>query len=141
LLTIVDAIAVADVEAGLGAIPPDRVLDEPGKGRGKFGVEFPGVNLVGNQAKNPGAAGWAITPGAVRVVGQEPGQDSGPDQEVVDQRVDRDHPGSNGDPVRPVVGRADQDRRQRHGQDLVRDPYTWRSGPVTASPARTPQSG
>ena len=28
-LAIINAIAVAHVEAGLGAVPPDRVLDEP----------------------------------------------------------------------------------------------------------------
>jgi hypothetical protein len=31
-LDIIDAIAVANIETGLAAVPPDRVLDEPGKG-------------------------------------------------------------------------------------------------------------
>ena len=30
-LAVIDAIAVADIEAALGAVPPDRVLDEPRK--------------------------------------------------------------------------------------------------------------
>jgi hypothetical protein len=30
-LGVINPIAVADIEAGLGAVPPDGVLDEPGK--------------------------------------------------------------------------------------------------------------
>ena len=44
-LAIINAIAVADVEAGLGAVPPNRVLDEPGKRLRKPGIELPGVDL------------------------------------------------------------------------------------------------
>jgi len=39
---IIDPVAVADVEAALAAVPPDCVLDEPGKDRRrcKFGLDY-----------------------------------------------------------------------------------------------------
>jgi hypothetical protein len=40
---IIDAIAVADIEAALAAVLPDRVLDEPGEGPRKGRVELPGA--------------------------------------------------------------------------------------------------
>jgi hypothetical protein len=48
---IVDAIAVADIEAALAAIPPDRVLDEPGKGLRKGRIELPGIDHLGHSLK------------------------------------------------------------------------------------------
>jgi hypothetical protein len=44
---VVDAIAVANVEAVLGAIPPDRALHEPRKRRGKGPIELASVNVRG----------------------------------------------------------------------------------------------
>ena len=41
---IVDAIAVTDIETALAAIPPDRVLDEPGEGLRKGRIELPGID-------------------------------------------------------------------------------------------------
>ena len=43
-LAIIDPIAVAHVEAGLGAVPPNRVLDEPRKRLRKAGIELPGID-------------------------------------------------------------------------------------------------
>ena len=41
--SIVDAIAIADIEAGLGAVAPDGALHEPRKHRGKGGIEGRGI--------------------------------------------------------------------------------------------------
>jgi hypothetical protein len=42
---VVDPIAVADGEAVLGAIPPDRALHEPRKRRRKRWIELAGINV------------------------------------------------------------------------------------------------
>ena len=47
-LDIINPVAVANIETVLGAIPPDRVLDKPGKGLRKVGVELPGVDPLGH---------------------------------------------------------------------------------------------
>jgi hypothetical protein len=44
---IIDAIAVANIEAALTAVLPDRVLNEPGEGLRKVGVELPGIDPLG----------------------------------------------------------------------------------------------
>jgi hypothetical protein len=64
---IINPIAVADMEAASAAIPPDRVLDEPGKGLRKGWIELPGVDPLGNGLNNIGAA---ARPVAGRVVWQ-----------------------------------------------------------------------
>ena len=43
-LPIIDPIAVADIEARLGAVPPDRVLDEPREWLRKARIELPGID-------------------------------------------------------------------------------------------------
>ena len=55
-LSIINPIAVADVEARLGAIAPDRVLDEPGKRLRKLGIELPGIDPPRHRLYNVGAA-------------------------------------------------------------------------------------
>ena len=42
-LAVVDAIAVANVKAGLGAVPPDCMLDEPRENLREAAVEAPGI--------------------------------------------------------------------------------------------------
>ena len=49
---IIDLIAVADVEARLGAVPPDRAGDEPGKRLRKLRIEPTGIDGRGNANKN-----------------------------------------------------------------------------------------
>jgi hypothetical protein len=55
---VVDLIAVTDIQALLGAVPPDRVLDKPRKWVGEVPVEGPGVDPVGHSpddvAQRPG---------------------------------------------------------------------------------------
>ena len=120
-IPVIDPVAVADVEALLAAIPPDRELYEPGENRRESAVELPSVDLAGNQPDNVGAAAWPVAAGPVGMGGLEPAQDPGPVQEVVDQGIDGDQVHANFQPPRANVSGADQNARHRHGQDLVRN--------------------
>ena len=93
-LPIVYAIAVADVEARLGAVPPDRVLDEPRKRLRKPGIELPGINPLRHCLNNVGAAASLVAGRTVRMVGAESCQDAGADQKVVHQSIDGNHAGA-----------------------------------------------
>ena len=53
---IIDAIAVANIEALLIAIPPDGVLHEPRKHLRKAAIELPGIDLVRNRPNDVGTA-------------------------------------------------------------------------------------
>ena len=98
------AIAVANIEAALVAILPDRVLDEPGKGQRKVGVELPGIDVGGNRPDNVSTAVRPVTANTVLMAATEPLQNPGTVQEVVDQRVDGDHVAANRNPARPGAG-------------------------------------
>ena len=108
-LAIIDAIAVADIEAVLRAIPPDCVLDEPGKRLRELGVELPGIDPVGHSLDNVGAAARPIAGDPVGMVGLKSAQDPGPDQEVVNQGIDGDHAGADLVPKPPLGRSGDQD--------------------------------
>ena len=81
---VVDAIAVANGEAVPGAIPPDRVLHEPGKRRGESRIKLPSINARGEQTENAGAPSRPVAPLSVRMIGAQPPQDPGSVQEIVD---------------------------------------------------------
>ena len=49
-MPVIDPVAVADVEALLAAIPPDRELHEPGKDLREAAVELPSVDLAEQRA-------------------------------------------------------------------------------------------
>jgi hypothetical protein len=53
-------IAIADVQAALAAVPPDCVLDEPGKDLWKRWVELPGIDVFGDDLKNVGTAAGLV---------------------------------------------------------------------------------
>ncbi len=118
-ITVIDSVAVTDIEALLAAIAPDRELHEPGKYFRKGTVELPCVDPLSDHANNVGAATWLVAALAVRMGRVEPVQDSGPVQEIMDQGIDRDQLYANLQPVGANVASADQDPRQRHGQHLV----------------------
>src|SRR5438477_5631619 len=80
---IIDTVAVAAVEPGSGAKPPNRVLDEPWKVGGVGGVEPACIDAAGNPLDNRGAPAWAIAAGAVQVLGLQPTKNAGAMQEVV----------------------------------------------------------
>ena len=73
-MSVVDPVSVTDIEAALGAIPPDRVLDVPGKDRQKRWVELPSIDPLGHGLNNVGAAAWPVAGRAIRVVRVEPGE-------------------------------------------------------------------
>ena len=70
-LAIINPIAVADVEARLGAVPPDRVLNEPRKRLGKPGIELPGIDPLGHGLYNVGAAASLVAGRTIGMVGLE----------------------------------------------------------------------
>ena len=120
-IPVIEPIAVADVEALLAAIPPDRELHEPGEDRREGTVELPGVDLAGNLPDNVGAAAWPVTAGPVWMASLEPAQDPGPVQEIVDQGIDRDQVHADFQPPRANISGTNQNARQGHGEHLVRN--------------------
>ena len=93
-LAIIYAIAVADIEARLGAVPPDRVLNEPRKRLGKFGIELPGINPLRHCLYNVSAAASLVAGCTIRMIGLESCQDAGADQKVMHQGIDGNHAGA-----------------------------------------------
>ena len=120
-LPIIYAIAVADVEARLGAIPPDRMLDEPRKRLRKSRIELPGINPLRHRFYNVGAATGLIAGSTIRMVGLESCQDASADQKVVHQSIDGNHAGADLAPEVEAFRGGQQDAGQGHGQDLVRN--------------------
>ena len=120
-LAIVYAIAVADVEARLRAVSPDCVLNEPRKRLRKAAIELPGIDPLGHDIYNVGAAAGLVAGRPVRMVGLESCQDAGADQKVVHQGVNGDHAGADLVPEVPAFRGGQQDAGQGHGQDLVRN--------------------
>ena len=59
-LAVVDAVAVADSEPALGAVPPDRVLHEPRKHRRERGIEGAGIDPFGHVFDDFRAAAWPV---------------------------------------------------------------------------------
>ena len=107
-MSIIDSVAVANVEASLAAIPPDCELDEPGKDLRKTAVELTSVDLAGNQPHNFGTAAWSVTTGAIRMGRFEPGQDPSPVQKVMNQGIDRDQVHTGLQPARANGSGTDQ---------------------------------
>jgi hypothetical protein len=120
-LDIIDAIAIADIETTLAAILPDRVLDKARKGLRKAQIELPGIDPLGHGCNNVGAAAESVASQPVLVLRLEPGQDPGPVQKVVNQRIDGDHGPADLGPEDHFLGSAEQQGGQGHGEDLVRD--------------------
>ena len=98
---IIDLIAVADVEARLGAVPPDRAGDEPGKRLRKPWIEATGIDGAGNSNKNVSAATGPVARWAIRMASPDPFEDSGSMKEVVDQGIDDNETRPDGEPTRP----------------------------------------
>ena len=105
---VVDAIAVANVEAVLGAVPPDRTLHEPRKRRREGRIELASVDVGGEQTENVGASSRPVAPVSVRMVGAQPPQDPGSVQEIMDQGVDSHEGRADFDPQRPSLAGAQQ---------------------------------
>src|ERR1019366_2693375 len=125
---IVDLIAVADIETGLGAVPPNRALNEPGKCLGKPWIEPAGINGRSNPDENVSAAAWPVAGRAIRMASREPVQDSGSMKEVVNQGIDGDEAGTNVEPTGAGCPGPHQQGRHRHGDDLVGNPIDMPKG-------------
>src|ERR1700730_7538081 len=82
-LSIINPIAVADIEAAPGAVPPDRVLDEPGKHRGEGGIEGAGIDPFSHNFNDVSAAARLVASYPIIVFGPKPTQDAGAVQKVV----------------------------------------------------------
>jgi hypothetical protein len=76
-LAVVNAVAIADIEPALGAIPPNRVLNEPRKHRREHGIEGAGVDPSRYGFDDLSAAAGPVTGRAIGVVRAEPVQDAG----------------------------------------------------------------
>ena len=118
-LAIINAIAVAHVEARLGAIPPDRMLDEPRKRLRKARIKLPSINPLRQLLYNVGAAASLVAGCTIKMLSIEPFQDAGADQKIVHQGVDGNHAAADLVPEVQAFRGAQQDGRQAHGQDLV----------------------
>jgi hypothetical protein len=116
---IVDSIAIADIEALLGAVPPDGILNEPRKRPWEAAIELPRVDSVRDGFYDLRAAARLITPRPIRVVGVEPVQNAGPVQKVMDQRIDRNHAAADFQPAAPLAGRAEKKLRQCQQEHFV----------------------
>ena len=61
-LAVVDAIAVTHATAILRAIPPNRMLNEAGKGRREARVELTSVDVAGHHLQNIGTITGLVAP-------------------------------------------------------------------------------
>src|SRR5436190_18232858 len=73
---VIDVIAVADVKASLGAIPPERALNESWKSLRKSSIEGPSIDLVGDHLQDISTAVRGIALRTIGMVGLEATQDS-----------------------------------------------------------------
>ena len=104
-----------------------------GKVCGNVGLNCRASICSATACNNVGAAAGPVAGRPVRVVRVEPGQDPGPVQKIVNQRVDGDHAAADLGPEDHFLGSAEQKGGQGHGEDLVRrhrrSPASARSGP------------
>jgi hypothetical protein len=121
-VVIVDLIAVTDVEAEVSAVPPNRVLNEPGKYLRERRIKPAGVDGLGYEEENVCASAGPVAARAVRVTRSQSSEDSGSVKEIVHQRVDDNETRAHFKPSWPVCPDAHQQRRQRHRNHLVGDP-------------------
>ena len=119
---IIDLIAVANIETGFGAVPPNRAGNEPGKRLRKPRIKSAGIDGRGNVNKNVSAATWPIARRPIRMASAEPVEDSGSMKEVVDQGIDDNETRPDGEPTGSGSPGPHQQRCQRHADDLVRNP-------------------
>ena len=117
--SIIDLVSVADVKTVLAAVPPDCVLDKPGKHFRKEWIELPGIDVLRDNLNNFGAAAGPVASDSVLVVRLEPSQDPGAVQKVVNQCVDGDHAAADFDPQPHPFRSAEQNAGQGHREDLV----------------------
>ena len=97
---VVDAIAVADVEAILGAIPPNCALHEPRKRRREGRVELSSINVGRELIYDASASSRPVATRSIKVIGAQPLQDPSSVQEIMDEGVDGDERRADFEPQR-----------------------------------------
>lgn len=116
---IVDACPVADVQRVRGAVAPDRVLHEARKVLRESLVESRSVDLHRGSPDYIGAAAWRVAQCAVSVRKAAFLENACPVQEIMDQRIDRDHCDPSVEPARAFIRHSDEKAGERHREDLV----------------------
>jgi hypothetical protein len=114
-LPVIDPISVADVEAKLGAVSPNRVLYKPREHLGEGRIKRTGVNLLCGEGNDVGAATWLVAAGAIGMSRFKSGQDPGSMQKIMDQRINRNELDADFEPLWANVSGADQNVGQSHG--------------------------
>lgn len=138
---VIDAVAVTYVPLTSSAETPQRCLDEPREGGGKVRVVGSGVHAAGealDQITTPPGRSAASTE---RVLSLKARQGAGSVQEVMDQRVDGDHPGTGGDPALAVWVGTERRSARIIAQSLGPIPWISQSGWRTAARSKSPRSG
>jgi hypothetical protein len=90
-LAIINAIAIAHVEALLSAVSPNGVLNEPRKCRREARIERPNIDLLSHVPDDLGATTRLIASLAKSMLGTEPPQYTSSVQKIVHQGIDGDH--------------------------------------------------
>src|SRR3954469_25890310 len=88
---VIDAAAVAAIQPRFGAESPNRVLHEAREIGRESWVELARIDLAGDALDDRRAAAWGVAAGPVGVLGVEIAENAGAVQEIVHQRIDRDH--------------------------------------------------
>jgi hypothetical protein len=125
-MIIVDHPPVADLEAVVRAIRPDRSLDIAGKGAREGLVKLARVDDLAKGRQNSGATGRPVALGAVGMNGSGPLQNAGPNQEIMNESVDRDQGPANLAPSRVVLIADNEKVRQNHAENFVGDAVNTR---------------
>jgi hypothetical protein len=118
---VIDAVAVADVEAVGGAKPPNGVLHEPWKRPRKLPVKGAGIDLAGDGANDLGTAARAIAGHAIAVGSAALLKDAGAMQKIMDQSIDGNHAFAGLEPMRTIIRGPKQKPGEGHSEDLVGD--------------------
>ena len=111
---VVNSVAIAQIETFRCAISPDGVLDKTREYPWKARIDGAGINPVCCTSDDLGTAALAVAGRAIPMGNATAFQNAGAVQEIVDQRVYRDHALSGLEPDGPVVARADQQAGQGH---------------------------
>ena len=121
-LPIIDVVAIADIETGLGAELPNDILEKPRIVGGGSRFDRLEIDRLGELVENDRTASLAIA-GLPISMGMAIGrEDAGPMEEVVDQAVDDDERPTECQPagLRPTGG--NEQARQGHRGKLRADP-------------------
>jgi hypothetical protein len=133
-LSVVEAVAVANVEAVGGAKAPKRMLYEARKHLRVFRIKGTGIDLGCDRPNDLGAAARAIAGHAIAVGNAAIPKDAGPVQKVMHQGIDGNHAFAGLEPMRAMIFNPQQQPGEGHGEDLVGDAVNVAEGALLAAP-------